>query len=306
MLWKNGMDRMDALATFVAILDTGSLAAAGRRLGRSPPAVSRDLAALEDTIGARLIERTTRRLAPTEAGQRLAARARDLLAELDAALQPEADAATLRGTLRVAAPQVFGRLHMTPLVSGFLAEHPALRVGLALSDQYVDLVEAGIDVALRIGALPDSSLVTRRLGMVRRVLVASPAYLDLRGTPVQPGDLSGHAVIFTRGSSAAAEWRFRVAGRDRAVPIVPRLTVNQVDAALFAARAGHGIARPLSYQVADDLDAGRLVRLLAAFEPPPLPVQLALPSARHMAPAVRAFVDFAVARLGSLAVLRDA
>jgi DNA-binding transcriptional LysR family regulator len=299
------MDRVDALTTFLAILDTGSLAAASRRLGRSPPAVTRVLSALEDTLNVRLIERTTRHLAPTEAGRRLAGRARVLLADLDEALQPETDTADLRGTLRVSAPQVFGRLHITPTVSAFLAEHPALRVELVLLDQYVDLIEARIDVALRIGTLPDSSLVSRRLGQVRRVLVASPDYLATHGTPEQPSELTHHSIIYTRGSSAAPEWRLRIGGHERTLPLMPRFSVNQVDAALFAARAGQGIARALSYQVADDLDAGRLVRLLVAFETPPLPVQLVTPSVRHMAPHVRRFLEFAVARLGALPALRS-
>jgi DNA-binding transcriptional LysR family regulator len=300
------MDRLDALATFVAILDGGSLAAAARRLGRSPSAVTRTLTELEDRLAVRLIERTTRRLAPTEAGRRLASDARRLLAEVDEAMQPDSEAAGgLRGTLRISAPQVFGRLHMMPLVSAFMAEHPGLQMDVLLSDQYLDLVEAGIDIALRIGALPDSSLVTRRVGRVYRLLVASPAYLASFGTPAAPNELSRHAIIFTRGSSALAEWRLRSGGRERLVPLVPRLTVNQVDAALFAAREGVGIARALSYQVAGDLAAGRLVRLLEAYETPPLPVQLVVPTTQHMPLRVRRFLDVAAARLAALEVLRS-
>jgi DNA-binding transcriptional LysR family regulator len=300
------MDRLDALATFVAILDSGSLAAAARHLRRSPPAVTRILAALEDQLGARLIERTTRRLSPTEAGRRLADNARRLLAEVDEVMRPESEEAALRGTLRISAPLVFGRLHITPLVSAFLAAHPALQVDLSLSDQYIDLIEGAIDVALRIGALPDSSLVSRRLGQVRRVLVASPAYLRANGTPEEPAQLARHAIIFTAGSSASPEWRFLIGSRQRTVALMPRLTVNQVDAALFAAREGHGIARALSYQVADDLADGRLVRLLPVYETPPLSVQLVVPSTRHMTMRTRLFLDFAAARLTSLPVLRIA
>ena len=297
------MDRFDALSTFVAILDSGSLAGAARRLNRSPPAVTRILAALEEQIGARLIERSTRRLAPTEAGRRLADQARRLLAEIEDALRPETDGAALRGTLRVSAPLVFGRLHITPLVSAFLTEHPAVRVDLMLSDRYVDLIEQGLEVALRIGALPDSALVARRVGQVRRVLVASPGYLAAAGTPADPAALLRHAIIFTGGSSAPPEWHFQIGSHERRIALVPRLTVNQVDATLFAARAGHGIARALSYQVADDLTAGRLVRILERYETPPLPVQLVVPGTRHMAARVRRFLDFAAAELATLPVL---
>jgi DNA-binding transcriptional LysR family regulator len=298
------MDRLDALSTFIAILDAGSLAAASRRLHRSAPAVTRMLAALEDELGTRLIERTTRRLAPTETGRRLADDARRLLAEVEDVMRPEADVTGLRGTLRVSAPLVFGRLHITPLVSTFLGAHPDLRVDLLLSDQYIDLIEHGIDVALRIGALPDSSLVSRRVGQVRRLTVASPSYLDAHGTPGEPRGLGDHAIIVTSGSSGSPEWRFRFGSRERSVALTPRLTVNQVDAALFAARAGHGVARALSYQVDDDIKAGRLVRLLEEFETPPLPVQLIVPSTRLMPVRVRRFLDFAVERLSGLEVLR--
>lgn len=297
------MDRLDELDVFIAILDTGSLAGAGRKLRRSPPAVTRALNALEERIGARLVERTTRRLAPTEAGKRLAEQARRLLADYGQAVREHA-AAPLRGRLRVTAPIVFGRRHVAPVVNGYLDRYPGMQVELVLNDRNLDLIEEGLDVAVRIGALADTGMVARRVGEVRRVLVASPAYLSRRGAPRSPAELAGHDVIFTSTRAQALEWRFRHAGRDRAVQLTPRLMVNEVDAVLLAAKAGRGLARALSYQVADDLAAGTLVRLLPEYEPAPLPVQLVVPSARHMAPRLRAFLDHAVDALGQLAVIR--
>jgi DNA-binding transcriptional LysR family regulator len=294
------MDRLDELEAFLAVLDEGSLAAAGRRLRRSPPAMTRALARLEDRLGARLVERTTRRLAPTEEGRRLAERARAIVAGYQDTVR---DAATgpARGLLRLTAPRAFGRRHVTPVVAAFLDQHPAVRVELVLSDRLRDLVEEGLDAAVRIGRLADSSLVVRRVGEVRRVLVASPAYLARRGAPERPADLVRHETIFATGrGSGTSEWRFRTGGRDEVVRLVPRLVVDDVDAALVAVRAGRGIARPLSYQVQEDLAAGTVVRLLAEHEPPPLPVQLVAPSARQAAPRVRAFLDHAARALAAL------
>ncbi|MGI4950774.1 MAG: LysR family transcriptional regulator [Janthinobacterium lividum] len=299
------MDRLDELTVLVAVLETGSLAAAGRRLRRSPPAVTRALMALEDRVGARLVERTTRRVTFTEAGRTLAGQARAVLAGYADAVRADRDA-TLRGTVRVTAPQVFGRRHVTPLVTTFLDAHPALTVELVLSDRNLDMVEDGLDVAVRIGPLPDSSLVVRRVGEVRRVLVASPAYLATRGTPRTPHELARHDAIFSSGRPVPVEWRFRDGARGRIVRLAPRLLVNDVEAALVAARMGQGIAMALSYQVADDLGAGTLVRLLPAFEPPPLPVQLLVPGGRYVTPRVRVFLDHAAQHLGALAAIRPA
>lgn len=300
------MDRLDELAVWVAIVEAGSLAAAGRRLRHSPPAVTRALAALESRAGTLLLQRTTRRAAPTEAGRRLAEHARRVLAEFDEAMRAGSEeSAAPTGVLRMTAPLVFGRLHVMPLVSDFLDAHPGVRVELSLSDRTVDLIEDGLDVAVRIGRLPDSGLVARRVGQVKRVLVASPAYLTARGMPRDPAGLEGHDIIYTAGRAGPIEWRFRHGGRDRATRLSPRLSVNQVDAALFAARQGRGVASALSYQVADDLAAGRLVRLLAAYELPALPVQLVVPSTRLLPARVRLFLDHAAHGLARLAVLGE-
>lgn len=295
------MDRLEELSALVAILETGSLAAAGRRLRRSPPAMTRLLAGLEERVGTQLVVRTTRRLAPTDAGRRLAEQARPLLEGYEGAVR-EVASAPLSGLLRVTAPLVFGRRHVTPIVASFLDAHPAVRVELVLSDRPLNLVEEGLDVAIRIGRLADSALVARRVGEVRRVLVASPAYVALHGVPRSPADLARHDVIFTSSGPGPLEWRFG-AGRGTAVRLAPRLLVNENDAMLLAVRAGRGIGRPLSYQVADELASGALVRLLPDLEPPALPVQLVTPSTRHAPPRVRAFLDDAARALSALDVV---
>src|SRR6266849_1714677 len=295
------MDRLDDLTAYLAILDAGSLAAAGRKLRRSPPAMTRSLAALEEHVGVRLIERNTRRLTPTEAGRRLAEHARRMLAEYDEAVR-ELAAGPVRGVLRVTAPRVFGRRHVTPIVASFLDANPGIRVELVLNDRTLNLIEEGLDVAVRIGRLADSSLVARRVGEVRRLLVASPSYLAGRDAPRTPSDLAKHDVIF--GAGRPLEWRVRNAGRDQVVRLTPRLMVNDVDAMLLAVRTGRGIGRPLSYQVAEDLAAHALIRILPEFDPPALPVQLVVPSTRHLATKVRAFLDHAARRLATLSVIR--
>ncbi|AWK85478.1 LysR family transcriptional regulator [Azospirillum thermophilum] len=300
------MDRLDELQVFLAIVDEGSLAGAARKLQRSAPAVTRTLARLEEQIGVRLVERTTRRLAPTDAGRRLADHARRLLGDFEEAMRDVAgDMAMPRGTLRVTAPLMFGRMHVLPCVTGFLDEHPAVEVDLLLSDRNLDLIDEGLDVAVRIGTLAESGLIARRIGQVRRVLVASPAYLERRGTPRDPAELAGHDIIHFASRPQPREWRFRTPEGERTVRISPRLTVSQGDAALWAAREGRGITAALSYQVAEDVASGRLVRLLRSFDPAVRPVHLVFPSARLMPPRVRAFLDYATRRLSVLPVLNE-
>jgi DNA-binding transcriptional LysR family regulator len=295
------MDRLDELAVLVTIVDEGSLAAAARRLRRSPPAITRVLAALERRAGARLLERTTRHLAPTEAGRALAARARALLADYSGALTDLASA-PICGLIRVAAPVQFGRLHMSGVVSNFLDVYPDTRVDLLLNDRNVDLIDEGVDVALRIGTLPDSGLMARTVGSVRWIVVASPQYLQKRGVPERPAALAQHDIIFGTTHRRPNEWRFGSRARGAVVRFTPRLSVNEVESQLIAARAGRGLARLLSYQVASDIGAGTLVSVLEAYEPEPLPVQLVTPSP-HVAPKVRAFLDTASALLERLDVI---
>ncbi|MFC7474241.1 LysR family transcriptional regulator [Dankookia sp. GCM10030260] len=301
------MDRLEEMRLFVAAVEAGSLAAAGRKFGRSPPAMTRMVAVLEERLGVRLLERSTRRLAPTEAGRRLAEHARRLLADYaDAMAEAAGEGTAPRGLLRVAAPLVFGRLHVAPVVTAFLAAQPQVRAELLLSDHNADLLEESIDVALRIGTLRESGLVARRVGSVRRLVVASPGYLAARGMPAAPEDLAGHDIVVFRGRAIPPDWRFTGPdGREVAQRVAPRFAVNEARAAVAAAVAGQGILGALSYQMAEELESGALVRLLRGWETPALPVSLVFPSARLLPPRVRAFLDFAVPRLGALAVLRD-
>ncbi|CAN5914130.1 N/A [soil metagenome] len=236
------MDRFDELAIFVRIVEDGSLVRAASRLRRSPPAVTRALAALEDRIGVRLVDRTTRRLAPTEAGRALYDKAARLMADYEAATA-DAAGAPLRGLLTITAPVQFGRRHVAPIVARFLDSHEDVEVELLLADRNIDLIDEGIDVALRIGALADSTLSAQPVGQVRRLWVASPAYLERRGVPRTPGDLVRHeALLGTRRSNS--DWVFgagRVAPR-LAPRLIGRLRVDDVETRLRAARDGRGIA----------------------------------------------------------------
>lgn len=297
------MDRLDELAVFLAVLETGSLAGAARRLRRSPAAVTRTLAGLEARVGSRLVERTTRRLAVTEAGRRLAEAARPVLAGYEAAIARE-EAGPLRGHVRISAPLVFGRRHVAPVLTAFLDGHPQVTGELVLNDRNLDLVDEALDVAVRVGALADSSLLARRVGEVRRVVVASPAYLARRGAPERPEDLAGHEIVYSSTQPGPLEWRFETPRGPLAVRLRPRLMINAIEPVVAAAVEGRGVTRVFSYQVAEELAEGRLVRLLAAFEPAPTPVQLVTPSARLAPPRVRAFLDFAAERLSRLPVIR--
>jgi DNA-binding transcriptional LysR family regulator len=292
------MDRLDELAVFVAIVEAGSLAGAARRLRRSPPAVTRALHMLEARSGQRLVERTTRRLATTAAGYQLAEQARTLLADYEGALAGGQSERSVGGLLRVTAPVQFGRRYVAPLVASFLDAYPAARVELVLNDRNLDLIEEGLDMAVRIGPLGDSSLVARKVGAVRRVIVASPAYIARHGLPRTPADLAQHDTIFGMARAPTREWRFGRTPHGAAVRLSPRLLVDDVDTQIQAAQAGRGIVRLLSYQVADGLAAGTLVRLLAEYEQAPLAVHLVTLGRAPALSKVRAFLDHAAEPLG--------
>lgn len=294
------MDRLDAMTVFIAVLDEGSLVAAGRRLGRSPAAVTRAIAALERQLGARLLDRTTRRVKATEAGLAYAAACRRVLSELDAAaLSVASERAAPHGTLTITAPLVFGRRILRPLFDAFLDANAAVRGRLVLLDRVVDLVDEGMDLALRIAHLPDSSLTAIRVGEVRRVLCAAPGYLAARPPLSEPADLAAHACILSVQSGQGDAWVFpaRSGGRAQTVRLQPRLIVNGAEAAIASAAEGHGITRVLSYQIASEVSDGRLVTVLGSSEPAPLPVHLVAPAGRLAVGRVRAFVDFATPRL---------
>ncbi|CAM3657409.1 LysR family transcriptional regulator [Rahnella bruchi] len=293
------MDRLDEMAIFVAVLQYGSLAEAARKLHRSPPAITRAIASLEHRFGARLVERTTRSLAPTEAGARLAEKARILLSQYQDAVEDTAET-QLSGLLRITAPVQFGRKHIAPLVMEFLAQHPDMQIEMMLNDRNLDLIDEGLDLAVRIGHQEDSGKVARKVAEVTRVLVSSPAYLALHGEPQHPSELASHQTVMGTLRTQIREWRFGPHEDDLRVRLSPRLLSNDVESQLLAVRSGQGIARLLSYQVSDDLQAGSMVRLLADFEPLPLPVQLVAQQVQQMPRKVRTFWDFAYQRLSVL------
>lgn len=299
------MDRLSELQALAAVVEAGSFTQAARRLRRSPPAVTRIVAELEARVGVRLIERNPRRCVPTETGRRLARQAASLLADYEEAIAEAAgEAAAPRGALRVTAPLVFGRDHVAPAVMGFLDAHPAITIELDLSDRVQDLLEGNFDLAVRIGAVADGSLVARRVGEVRLVLVASPAYLAAHGVPRVPQDIVGHRLI-QHSSRADLPWRFEdAAGTPVAVAVSPHVAVNQADVAVAAAREGRGLVRALSYQVARDVAEGRLVRVLRAYEPAAMPVRLVWPESRRLVRRVRLFVDHVAPVLSALPVVR--
>ncbi|WP_019645950.1 LysR family transcriptional regulator [Novispirillum itersonii] len=286
------MDRLDLLRVFCAVAEAASFAEAGRRLSLSPSRVTRAIATLENTLGVSLLRRTTRSVRLTEEGGLYLDRCRSILSDLDDAdAQVRGHLASPRGQLVVTAPVMFGRLHILPVVEALLTAYPDLTIRLLLLDRVVRMVDEGIDIAIRIAPLPDSSLRAVPLGAVRRLLVASPAYLAAAGTPQTPADLHHHRLIASEGASGPArDWRFET-GASTLLHITPRLSVNSLDAAITAALDGLGIARVLSYQVATELAAGRLVPVLPGTSPPPTPVSLMFQGGGRVSPAVRAFVD---------------
>uniref|UniRef100_Q07JZ5 Transcriptional regulator, LysR family n=1 Tax=Rhodopseudomonas palustris (strain BisA53) TaxID=316055 RepID=Q07JZ5_RHOP5 len=289
------MDRLDAMTAFVAVADLQGFAPAARKLRLSPSAVTRLVAALEERVGARLLQRTTRSVTLTDVGARYLERARRILADVEEAEHSaQAERTRPSGRLVVSAPFGFGRVHVTPLISAWLKRYPEVAGELRLTDRVVNLVEDGVDCAIRIGHLPDSSLVARAVGDMRRIVVASPAYLAARGTPKTPQALAGHDTIRFGALSAAPEWRFVEAGREIRVAVAPRFTTNVADAAIWHAEQDGGLTRVLAYQAADALAAGRLKVVLKKFEPPPLPINVVYPTSRLLSAKVRSFVDLVV------------
>lgn len=293
------MDRLEAMAVFAAIVDGGSLSAAGRRLDVPLATISRKLADLEAHLQTRLITRSTRQLVLTDAGRDYLDACRQILEQVDEAERAAAGAyADVRGQLVVAAPIVFGRLHVVPVAAAFLETHPEVDIQLRLGDRNVNLIEEHVDVALRIGVLPDSNLIATQVGTIRRVVCASPAYLERFDQPRSLDDLAAHRCVTFDGLEAASAWTFSdAAGRKRQVRLRSRLAVSTADAAIEAAVLGLGLTRVLSYQVAAAVQDGRLVRVLVDEEPPAVPASLIYPSQGRLPMKTRAFIDFAVGRL---------
>ena len=295
------MDRIEAMKVFIAALDEGSLAGAGRRLKRSPAAVSRAIAFLELQVGAELLHRTTRSIKLSEIGERYASACRRVLIDVEEADMAAAGERTApRGTLTVTAPPISGEEILRPIIDAYLDAFPAVSANLVLLDRHANLVEEGIDIALRVAELPDSSMIAVKVGGdVKRVVVAAPRYLAQHPRIAEPADLTKHRIVTTTHFGHDT-WVFPPAASGaipRAVHFTPRLVVNSVRAALAAAVAGHGITRLYTYHVAERVQDGSLQLLLRDAEPPAMPVHLIMPQGRLSVPKVRAFLDFAVPRL---------
>ena len=294
------MDRIDAMKIFVAALDEGSLAGAGRKLGRSPAAVSRAVASLEYHVGAQLLHRTTRSIKLSEVGERYVGACRRVLTELmEADILAEGERSAPRGTLTLTAPVTSGEEVLRPILDAFLDAYPKISAKLYLLDRQVNLIDEGIDVALRIAHLPDSSMVAVRVGEVRRIIAAAPSYLAKHPRIAEPDDLAKQQIIAMTQFGLDA-WSFPPTSgstMSRTVQFTPRILVNSARAALASATEGRGVTRLFSYQVAGHVRDGRLRIVLKSDEHPPLPVHIITPERRLSIPKVRAFVDFAVPRL---------
>ncbi len=301
------MDRLDAMSVVVAVVEAGSLSAAARRLNTPLATVSRKVSELESHLRTKLFDRSSRKLVLTEAGASYIAACKRILADLtEAEHAASGQYAAPKGELIVTAPAGLGRLHMIPILRDFLAAYPDIDIRLVLSDRLVSigpllsvdrLLEDHIDVALRIGALPSSSLMARRVGSVRHVVCASPEYLAGHGTPEVPDDLAGHDCISFDELLGINLWAFVRGNAETAIPVRSRLIVSNPEAARDAAQAGVGITMVFSHYVAQALATGALVTILDEFRPPAVPVHLVYAGGRYLPTKVRAFLDFATPRL---------
>jgi DNA-binding transcriptional LysR family regulator len=292
------VDQLAAMATFVRVVEAGSLSGAARSIPNSLTSVSRQISALERHFGTPLLLRTTRRLALTDDGRMLYERAKSILGEfkeVEAMLSRDRHAPS--GRIRVSAPTLIGRLLIAPLLAEFLRRYPLLSVDLLLVDRAVDMVEEDIHLSLRIGHLPDSQLVARKLADLRMIVCASPAYLESRGTPKVPSDLSRHDCLVFSDARGIADWTFKAGAKsERRIRISGRLRVNSLDALVTAAKEGTGIVRVPSWQVEADMAGGELRRILIDHEPPPAPLHLLFQPSRLASPKARVFVDYLVER----------
>ena len=290
------MDRLEAMRIFIAVLDSGSLAAAARGLGRSPALVTRAVAQMETMAGGRLLERTTRRFAVTELGTHHAAIYRRMLGELSqldtGQLTPQ-----ITGSVVVTAPELFGRMKVLPVVESFLSAYPRTQVRLLLVNRLVDLIGEGVDVAIRIADLPDTSMHAIKVGEVRRLTCAAPHYLSKHGSPTHPKDLQNHWCLGLNDVGVHELWPYREHGpngRVRSVRVTCRLALNHAGASIEASERSMGLVRPLSYQVEQQLKHKSLVTVLEEYELDPVPAQIVFQSRRHQSPAVQTFIDHAV------------
>jgi DNA-binding transcriptional LysR family regulator len=286
------------MSMLLSVVEAGSLSAASRQLGVPLATVSRRVSELEAHLGTRLLNRSTRRLSLTNAGDSYIAACKRILDEVEEAERAASgEYRTPKGNLAITTPVVFGRLHVLPIVLEFLQVYPEIDVRMVLVDRVIDLLEDHVDLAVRIGELPDSSLVARRVGEIRRVVCGSPRYMEERGIPRRPQDLASHDCITFEGLASPGTWTFIKGRSEISIPIRSRLIVNTAEAAVDAAVAGVGLARLLSYQIADAVTGGKLAVALEAFEPPPWPVSLVHHGQRLLPLKLRTFLDFAIPRL---------
>jgi DNA-binding transcriptional LysR family regulator len=298
------MDRFHLINVFVAVVDANGLAGAARKLSMSPPAVTRAINDLESHLGLRLLTRTTRTVRVTDAGERYVQDCRRILAELqDADDSVSGMHAAPRGRLVVTAPVLFGSQFVTPLVTEYLGRYPDVQASCLFLDRVVNILDEGVDVAIRIGELPDSSMQAVRVGHVRRVVCASPQYLVEHGIPLKPQDLGLHSIVAAGGMSPQVDWKFAIQDQQYTQHLQARLTTTTNEAARAATTGGFGITRLLSYQVADQLRSGALKILLADFEPATLPIHVVHNQGSHAPQKVRAFLDLAIERLRQNATL---
>jgi len=287
------MDRLAALEIFVRVVDTGSFSAVARQRRIGQPAVSKAVAQLEAWLGVSLLLRSTRSLVPTEAGRTFYERAKRTIEEADEAVTAaRGSASALTGKLRVSASVCFGRLHVIPRLSGFLDEHPDLEVELVLDDRHVDLVNEGIDVALRMGPMPDSNMIARRIAQGRRVVVAAPAYLQSHGVPMSPSDLSRHQVIINSRVAGADTWTFHKAGQDVSVALQGRLKVTAAEGIREAVKCGLGLAIASEWNFSTDLKSGEVVPVLEDWALPSTNLSAVYPTGRLASTKARAFTAF--------------
>jgi DNA-binding transcriptional LysR family regulator len=294
------MDRFHQMSVYVAVAEEESFAAGARRLGLSPPAVTRAVAALEESLGVKLLNRTTRYVRPTDAGQRYLDDARQILAKLQEADEGAAGInAAPRGHLTMTAPVLFGKIFVMPHIVEYMQYNPQVEISALLLDRVVNMMEEGVEVGVRIGALPDSSMRAVRVGQVKRVLCASPDYLAKHGIPQRPEDLHQHQIVAASGVTPSIEWKFgegegtaNASTSANTIRIKPRLTVTTNDAAIMAVKHGAGITRLLSYQVAHHLQSGVLKTVLSEYESAPLPIHIIHREGRDGSAKIRSFVDF--------------
>jgi DNA-binding transcriptional LysR family regulator len=292
------MDRLEAMSILLAVVEAGSLSAAARRYGIPLATVSRKLSDLETHLGTRLLNRSSRRVSLTDAGRSYVAACKRILEDVEEAERSASgEYSAPKGDLTITAPIVFGRVHVLPIVVEFLAAYPEVDVRIMLTDRVANLLEDPIDLAVRIGELPDSSLVATRVGSIRRVVCGSLAYFAERSMPRAPGELGAHDCITFEGLMSPGAWTFTTGKSDVSVPIHSRLTVNTAEAAIDAAIAGLGVTRVLSYQIAHAVRAGTLAVVLQEFEPAPWSVSLVYAGQGLLPQKLRAFLDFAAPRL---------